>query len=518
MYQANLQPVLTGATAQAVATPRARLFARAAVLPPPAQWGSALRQRLADDWRTLKARAQLGELAVDLGQDLFSRAWWLGLASCSALVGAAMLAGSHVEPLRTVARPAFTPSQQEQVRSIGIAPLARGAITGSPALPNRQIVIPLAEVPERPRLELSARLGSRGFGAALRRSGVAGDDVAAINGLLRGVADVGRLPGSTDLEIVLGRRATKSVPRPLESLAFRAAFDLRVAISRQNGTLVLQRIPIKVDSTPLRVTGVAGRNIQRSLRAAGIPARLVNDFTRVMGYVVDFQRGIGRNSRFDIIVEQDRAETGEVRHGALLFASVHREGKEQVEVGRWSQGGAAEYFKSDGESARKGLMRTPVDGARLTSGFGMRFHPIMGYSRMHQGVDFGAPHGAPILAAAGGTVAFAGRHGGHGNYIRLQHNKELATAYAHLSRFAVRPGQRVVQGQVIGYVGSTGLSTGPHLHYEVWLRGKATNPKALRFIGGSQLTGKQLQSFMAQMNRWRALRAVGEAPKAATKG
>jgi murein DD-endopeptidase MepM/ murein hydrolase activator NlpD len=147
----------------------------------------------------------------------------------------------------------------------------------------------------------------------------------------------------------------------------------------------------------------------------------------------------------------------------------------------------------------------------------MRFHPLLSYSRMHQGVDFGAPHGAPILAAAGGTVSFAGRHGGHGNYVMLKHNKELATAYAHMSRFAVRAGQQVAQGQVIGYVGSTGMSTGPHLHYEVWLRGRATNPVSLKFIGGSQLSGRNLQNFYSMMNRMRGLSVTGAVAAATPK-
>jgi murein DD-endopeptidase MepM/ murein hydrolase activator NlpD len=139
----------------------------------------------------------------------------------------------------------------------------------------------------------------------------------------------------------------------------------------------------------------------------------------------------------------------------------------------------------------------------------MRFHPLLAYSRMHQGVDFGAPMGAPILAAASGTVAYAARHGGHGNYVRLNHSKELSTGYAHMSRFAVRPGQKVAQGQVIGYVGSTGISTGPHLHYEVWLRGRPTNPMTLKFIGGTQLSGDALNRFMATIARLRSMDVEG---------
>jgi murein DD-endopeptidase MepM/ murein hydrolase activator NlpD len=343
------------------------------------------------------------------------------------------------------------------------------------------------------------------FESLLRRAGVGKDDLAAVTALVRPAANIGALPKGSDFDIVLGRRETKAVPRPLELLGFRSAFDMRLAVRRTDGGFALQRIPIAVDSTPLRVKGLVGGNIGRSLRAAGIPADLAAAYTKTMGYAVDFQHGVGRRDQFDIIVERDRAETGEVRYGDLLFAGLDRAGKDPVELARFNFGGQSQFFRANGESARKGLMRTPVDGARLTSGFGMRFHPLLAYSRMHQGVDFGAPMGAPILAAANGTVSFAGRHGGHGNYVMLKHNKELATGYAHMSRFAVRPGQSVSQGQVIGYVGSTGMSTGPHLHYEVWLRGRPSNPMTLKFIGGTQLSGDALNRFMATMARMRAM-------------
>jgi murein DD-endopeptidase MepM/ murein hydrolase activator NlpD len=145
----------------------------------------------------------------------------------------------------------------------------------------------------------------------------------------------------------------------------------------------------------------------------------------------------------------------------------------------------------------------------------MRLHPLLGFSRMHQGVDFGASTGTPIMAAGGGTVSFAGWHGGHGKYVMVRHNKDLATAYAHMSRIAVKPGQRVRQGQVIGNVGSTGMSTGAHLHYEVWLRGRAANPVSLRFIGGAELAGRDLNEFQRQMNRWRALPESRNQPQSA---
>jgi murein DD-endopeptidase MepM/ murein hydrolase activator NlpD len=459
------------------------------------------------------------EISTDLGDGIGSRGWWLGLTACLGLTGGAVMLGTMVAPIPALQRQQLTPAQREAVKPQAIAPLAVGGATGRINLPDARLVVPLAEAPERPRLELTARMNGS-FDAVLRRAGVSRDDLAAAMALIRPHANLAALPKGMDVDLVLGRRETKSVPRPLDHLGLRAAFDLRLVLDRVDGALQLRRIPIAVDSTPLRVKGSVGGNLGRSLRSAGIPANLANEFVKTLGFAVDMQRGIGRKDRFDIVIERDVAETGEVRYGRLMYVGLDRGNKDPIELGRFDVGGSSQFYRGDGESARKGLMRTPVEGARLTSGFGMRFHPLLAYSRMHQGVDFGAPHGAPILAAAGGTISFAGRHGGHGNYVMIKHNKDLSTAYAHMSRFAVRPGQQVAQGQVIGYVGSTGMSTGPHLHYEVWLRGRATNPVSLKFIGGNQLSGRNLQNFYSMMNRMRALTVAGavETPKAASRG
>ncbi len=448
-------------------------------------------------------------LTVDLGRDIGSRRWWLGLATLSALTAAAI--GSTTLSPGLPARPiaALTPAQAELARPQAIAPLALGGATGEAEIAG-PLVEALAEAPERPRIELTAHIGGGSFEAALRRAGIGKDEVATVTALVRDEARVGALPRTTDIDVVLGRRETKSVPRPLESLAFRAAFDLRLAVSRgDDGALGVKRIPIAVDDTPLRLTGMVGSNLGRAARAAGLPADLAAEAVKQLSYAVDFQHGVGRRDRFDVIVEHKRAETGDVQFGGLLYAALERPGKDAVELARFDYGGKPQFFRANGESARKGLMRTPVDGAHLTSNFGMRFHPILNYSRMHQGVDFGADWGSPVMAAAGGKVSFAGPHGGHGNYIMLQHNKELSTAYAHLSKFAVKPGQSVSQGQVIGYVGSTGLSTGPHLHYEVWLRGQATNPQAIKFLGGTQLAGAEMTRFRSTLDRLRGLSSAG---------
>jgi murein DD-endopeptidase MepM/ murein hydrolase activator NlpD len=159
--------------------------------------------------------------------------------------------------------------------------------------------------------------------------------------------------------------------------------------------------------------------------------------------------------------------------------------------------GLTEFFNHKGESVKKALLRTPADGTRLTSRFGMRRHPILGYDRMHKGIDFGLPMGAPILAAGDGTVEMAGRQGAYGNYVRIRHADGWETGYAHLSRYAkgLKPGQRVSQGQVIGYVGSTGASTGPHLHYEVIMSGRQVNPLSIKMPSGRKLDGRELARF-----------------------
>ena len=183
-------------------------------------------------------------------------------------------------------------------------------------------------------------------------------------------------------------------------------------------------------------------------------------------------------------------------------------GRQEHERGDEREDGEAEYFDRTGRSLRKFLLRTPVDGARLSSTFSMRKHPILGYSLMHKGVDFAAPSGTPIYAGGGGRVAVAGRNGGYGNYIRVRHSAEYSTAYAHLSRFAkgIKPGQRVRQGQVIGYVGSTGRATGPHLHYEVLRNDQQINPLKIKQSPATQLAGADLERFQEEVARIDRLR------------
>jgi len=219
---------------------------------------------------------------------------------------------------------------------------------------------------------------------------------------------------------------------------------------------------------------------------------------RAFSYSVDFQRDIQPGDTFEVLYERLLDDRGAVaREGEMLFAGLTLSGK-PLELFRVELGDdAAEYYQPDGTSIKKALLRTPVDGARITSGFGMRSHPILGYSKMHKGMDFGAPTGTPVYAAGDGIVDEIGAWGSYGNYVRLRHTGAVSTAYAHLSRFApdMRKGKRVRQGDVIAFVGSTGRSTGPHLHYEVFNGRTQVNPAAVELPVAKALEGKELASF-----------------------
>jgi murein DD-endopeptidase MepM/ murein hydrolase activator NlpD len=213
---------------------------------------------------------------------------------------------------------------------------------------------------------------------------------------------------------------------------------------------------------------------------------------------VDFQRDLQPGDRIEALYEVHLARDGAVaKTGEVLAARFAVKGGELALYRFRLPDGSVDWFDARGESVRKALLKTPVDGARLSSRFGLRRHPILGYSMMHRGADFAAPTGTPVMAAGDGVVELAGVNGAYGNYVRLRHDERRRTAYAHLSRFAegLRPGRRVRQGQTIGYVGSTGRSTGPHLHYEVLIDGEQVDPMSLQLPTGRKLEGRLLADF-----------------------
>ena len=208
--------------------------------------------------------------------------------------------------------------------------------------------------------------------------------------------------------------------------------------------------------------------------------------------------GIHSDDRFDLIIEHRRAATGETETGTLLYAGLERAGGRDLQLMQWASDGRPQWFEASGVGRESGGLLQPVPG-RITSNYGLRMHPILGYSRMHRGLDFRAAHGTPIVAAADGRVSRAGWAGGYGRQVRLSHANGLATSYSHMSRIAVSAGARVRRGQVIGYVGSTGLSTGPHLHYEMYRNGQTINPRSVRFTSRAQLSGSELASFRSRL-------------------
>lgn len=439
------------------------------------------------------------DFAPDLGSDIGSLAWFRGLATCTALCALTVALAPGLRPLPArEGAPVITGDALDESRAQSIAPLAWGSDTGRRMAAN-DLVVPLGDIPERPTIDLTASLGDGDrFAHVLERAGVARGEAARVSAMIGSATDVARIKPGTVLRITLGRRATRTQARPLDSLDFRARIDLALSLKRTPDGLVLHQLPIAVSHLPLRIEGMVGDSLYRSARAAGAPPRAVESYIRAIASKISLSRDIAGDARFDMIVEQTRAQTGEVEYGKLLYAGITR-GSRKTQLLEWTIGGRTEWFEASGVGQKRPGMASPVDGARMTSGFGMRFHPILGYSRFHQGVDFGVAYGTPIHAVTDGLVTFAGRHGGNGNFVRLNHAGGIGTSYSHMSQILVGAGSRVRQGQLIGYVGSTGLSTGPHLHFEVYRDGRVINPAGVSFASTSLLSGVELSRFRLRL-------------------
>lgn len=252
----------------------------------------------------------------------------------------------------------------------------------------------------------------------------------------------------------------------------------------------------------------AGGTIKNSLFDTGlrngIPQGVLAELVKAYSYDIDFQREIRPGDKVEVLFERMTTEDGDAAgYGKIFYAMLNVKGKPMKIYRHEHKDGNIGFYTASGDSIIKALLRTPINGARISSGFGMRHHPILGYSKMHRGVDFAAGTGTPIYAAGDGVVSFKGRKGGYGNYIAIKHNGIYTSAYAHMNGFArnIRLGSKVRQGQVIGYVGSTGRSTGPHLHYEVHKLGAQINPQHEKFKTGLSLEGRELASFKQNINK-----------------
>ena len=247
-----------------------------------------------------------------------------------------------------------------------------------------------------------------------------------------------------------------------------------------------------------RFSGRIGADLTAALREAGVPEAQGREYVSVLARAIPLANELSVEDRFDLVIE--RLEDGTL--GQLVYAGLDRIARADVELMKWTDGKEIIWVNGDGVGGRgEESIGKPVDG-RLTSGFGSRFHPVLGHRRMHKGVDLAAPNGSPIVAAADGRVIAAGWNGGYGQQVAIAHTDGVRTTYGHMSRIAATPGAYVHRGQVIGYVGSTGLSTGPHLHFEVTRGGRPVNPLSAKFEGGpGHLQGEQLRAFQDQLRR-----------------
>ncbi|MBS0255496.1 MAG: M23 family metallopeptidase [Proteobacteria bacterium] len=453
--------------------------------------------------RPLRDWPERFDIAIDLAEEIGTPRWYRGFALLLALIAMALACWPRLAPPpRTPAR--LDGMAREELRFRELLPLAQGSPAGR-RLAAGSLVTPLTAVPERPRIDLATTLGEgESLATMLTRAGAAPADAARAAALVAGAVPPGQIAPGTRFAVVLGPRPAGAAARPLESVDFRARFDLALGLVRSGGGLALTRKAIPVDATPLRIRGVAGDSLYRSARAAGAPPRAVQQFLQALDAHFSLD-GVAPGDQFDLILSYKRAASGEIEEGQLLYAGLEHDGRPRAQLLRW--GGEGQFFDAAsmaGASQTSGLIM-PVAG-HLTSSFGMRFHPILGYSRMHSGTDFGAAYGSPIVAVADGLVSYAGVHGGHGNYVRLEHGGGVGSGYGHMSRIAVAPGSRVRAGQVIGYVGSTGLSTGPHLHYEVFRDGRPVDPGSVHFVVRAGVEPGQMARFKARLAQLLAVR------------
>ncbi|RKQ71813.1 murein DD-endopeptidase MepM/ murein hydrolase activator NlpD [Litorimonas taeanensis] len=299
----------------------------------------------------------------------------------------------------------------------------------------------------------------------------------------------------------------------LENMTFRPTLEQTVFVERRGENYTARGVSAEFKYETVSVQSTIENSLYLDATRLGAPDRVVAQFANIYEYSVDFQRDIQPGDSFEMFFEVARDRKGKmIKSGDLLYTSFSPRGKTSEYYLYTGEDGRENFYDQDGKTAKRKLRATPINGARLSSSFGRRKHPILGYRKMHAGVDFAAPRGTPILAAGSGTVERANRFGSFGNYIRIRHTDGYKTAYAHLNGFArgIRAGKYVTQDQVIGYVGTTGRSTGPHLHYEVIHNGKKINPRRLSQLSGKPLGKTEMPKFKQRRAEIDALREKSE--------
>jgi murein DD-endopeptidase MepM/ murein hydrolase activator NlpD len=352
-----------------------------------------------------------------------------------------------------------------------------------------------ADPPEDAQRIVTVQAGDT-LGALLQEAGAASEDAHSVIAALASAFDPDRLAVGQEVGVRLDAEAgllgLEIAPQPGETITVR----------RDGAGWVVQEVATPRQRHLARIEAQIEGGVFGTLTRAGLPGPLAHTLIRALSHEVDFQRDLQPGDRITVAFERLRGPDGVLLgHGQLHYATLTL-GGEVLEVWRHAgPDGEVAWYRGDGSPLAGGFLRTPLDGARLTSGFGMRRHPVLGFSRRHEGLDFAAPSGTPIFAAADGVVESARYERGYGRTVRLRHPDGVETVYAHMSRFTrgLKAGDRVRQGAVIGAVGSTGMSTGPHLHYEIRIAGRAQNPTQVALPSARPLRGQALAEF--QQNR-----------------
>lgn len=388
---------------------------------------------------------------------------------------------------------------------------------GKPGQPRPQPAEP--EPPASDRYDLTLRLEKGDtIDKMLADIDVGEADRKQIDRALQAILKKRRIAPGEEIQLDIQTPPGPSDTPTVLSLSVRPQPEREFIVKRQDdGGYSGEEKIYRVSPRIVRVQGERGGSLEQSGVAAGAPSAAMTEFIRALSYDVDFQRELKVGMKFTVLLEQQVTSDGKVTHPGRLLAGELNLGKRTVTVIRFRpQAGAEQFYNPRGESVVRSFLRTPMDASKVTSRFGLREHPILGYSAMHTGVDFGAPMGTPILAAGAGKVTMAGYNGGYGIFVKLEHTREIGTGYGHMSRLGpgIKPGAVVRQGQVIGFVGSTGMSTGPHLHYEFYRGGRAVNPLAQKFAMQASVGGKDLARFKALAGQY--LAQLKNAPRAAT--
>jgi len=298
----------------------------------------------------------------------------------------------------------------------------------------------------------------------------------------------------TEIKIVIKKEDEEN---KIVSLFYPINEITNIEIKREKNQFSVNKTILELNKKEIVLSNTIKNNLYSSMVEAGVEPNIIIEFANIFGFEVDFQRDIRTGDKFEVYYERYLDEDGIVRNtGKIIYASMYVNNKD-FSLYSFKYNKKNSYYDVDGKSAIKTLMKTPINGARLSSSFGLRKHPILGYNKLHQGTDFAAPRGTPIMASGSGVVVMAQKYKGYGNYVRIKHNSTFETAYAHMYKFGrgIRKGVRVYQSQIIGYVGSTGMSTGPHLHYEVIKNKKKINSQRLKLPSGKILDNEARNKF-----------------------